>query len=448
MDNYGGFEARKEVLLREFASVHGDVALGKKTSNLFRHRNQNSKKINVKNFNHVLHLDEKNLIADVEGMTTYETLVEETLKHGLMPTVVPQLKSITIGGAISGGGIESSSFKYGLVHETVEEIEVLLADGETAICTKNNKHKDLFYGFPNSYGTLGYILRLKVRLLRVKQYVRITHERFNDAKSYFKRVDEVCSKYRKSKTVGFIDGTIFDPKEMYITIGEFVDEAPQTSDYKYMKIYYKSIREKTVDYLTVKDYIWRWDTDWFWCSSSFGVQNPFVRAIAGKRMLNSVTYWKIRDFAGRTKIIEKIDKIFNRKVESVIQDVEIPVERAAEFLEFFQKEICITPVWMCPTKPLDNKSRYDLYIMNPNILYINFGFWDVVKTGMEDGYLNRKVEAAVEKLHGKKSLYSTAYYTKERFWQLYNKRTYDKLKQRYDPNHRFKDLYEKIILRK
>ena len=69
--------------------------------------------------------------ADVEGMTTYEDFVDETLKHGLMPAVVPQLKTITIGGAVAGMGIEATSFHYGLVHETVLEMEILLASGET-----------------------------------------------------------------------------------------------------------------------------------------------------------------------------------------------------------------------------------------------------------------------------------------------------------------------------
>ena len=69
----------------------------------------------------------------------------------------------------------------------------------------------------------------------------------------------------------------------YITTGEFVDYAPYTSDYTYMKIYYQSIRKRELDYLTVKDYIWRWDTDWFWCSKVFHAQNPIVRALAGRR---------------------------------------------------------------------------------------------------------------------------------------------------------------------
>ena len=67
--------------------------------------------------------------ADVQAMTTYEHLVDATLAHGLMPTVVPQLKTITIGGAVTGLGIESSSFRDGLPHESVRELEVLTGDG-------------------------------------------------------------------------------------------------------------------------------------------------------------------------------------------------------------------------------------------------------------------------------------------------------------------------------
>lgn len=117
----------------------------------------------MRGFDRVLHVDPDRMFADVEGMTTYEAFAGETLRYGLLPAVVPQLKTITIGGAVSGVGIESSSFRYGLVHETVEEMDVLLGDGSVLVCS-STLNPDLFYGFANSYGTLGYILRLKVRL--------------------------------------------------------------------------------------------------------------------------------------------------------------------------------------------------------------------------------------------------------------------------------------------
>ncbi len=64
------------------------------------------------------------------GMTTYEDLVAATLRHGLMPLVVPQLKTITLGGAVSGLGIESSSLRSGMPHESVLEMEILTGDGQ------------------------------------------------------------------------------------------------------------------------------------------------------------------------------------------------------------------------------------------------------------------------------------------------------------------------------
>ena len=56
-------------------------------------------------------------------------------------------------------------------------------------------------------------------------------------------------------------------------------EVPSVSDYTYMDIYYRSIQRKSEDWLTAKDYIWRWDTDWFWCSKHFYVQKPGIRRL-------------------------------------------------------------------------------------------------------------------------------------------------------------------------
>ncbi len=125
--NYDAHNQRRDKFSRELRQSDQSqlIGLNKTTSNLFRARAQNSKRrIDVRAFNHVLSVDPDALVADVEGMTSYEDLVDATLRHHLLPTVVPQLKTITLGGAVSGLGIESSSFKYGLVHETVEEMEI------------------------------------------------------------------------------------------------------------------------------------------------------------------------------------------------------------------------------------------------------------------------------------------------------------------------------------
>ena len=442
------YEQKKARLVSAFkAALDRDagVGLGKKTSNLFRSRKRATHLIDVRDFNRVISIDEKNLLAEVEGMTTFDDFTKETLQHGLLPAVVPELKSITVGGAMAGGALESSSFKYGLVHETVVAMEVLTGGGDVISCSRTNEHQDLFYGFPNSYGSLGYALKLTVQLVPAKKYVELQHERFTDATAYFEAVRKTCQR----KDLDFVDGTVFDEHTLYLTTGRFVATAPRVSNYTYLQIYYKSIEKKAVDYLTAYDYIWRWDTDWFWCSKNFGVQKPWLRALA-RPWLHSTAYWKIMRWNRTYEFSEKLLKWrgIDRRDESVIQDVQIPVERAPEFLAFFQDCIGIKPVWICPATPAAPE-RYPSYDLDFGQLYINFGFWDVVTlpAGEQDGFYNRQVERQVDALHGFKGLYSTVFYDEETFWRRYDGESYRMLKQKYDPQGKLKDLYDKAVRR-
>ena len=431
-------ERRCSALASEFegAQARGQrIGLRKSTSNLFRQRAPAGKRlIDVRGFDHVLAIDPRRMTADVEGMITYEALVDATLPHGLLPAVVPQLKTITVGGAVSGLGIESSSFKFGLVHESVEEMEILLGDGRLVRCSCR-ENPDLFFGFPNSYGTLGYALRLTVRLIPAKPYVHLIHARFSDPETYFARVAELCAE----SAVDYLDGTIFSPDEMYLTQGQFAESAPSTSDYTYMDIYYRSIQRKSEDWLTAGDYIWRWDTDWFWCSKQFYLQTPAIRALS-KWALNSRTYQRIMRLS--YKILPD-----SGGTESVIQDIDIPIGRAPEFFDFLLSEIGITPVWMCPFKTGGAGRAWDLSPLDSARLYINFGFWDVIPSTHEKGYFNRKIERKTMQLGGAKGLYSSAWYEEPEFWSIYDRKRYVELKQAYDPNGVFPDLYSKCVRR-
>jgi len=436
MDLETAHQRRAATLAAEIgrAGARGErIGLRKSTSNLFRDRSQSGKYfIDVRAFNRVLAIDPQRMTADVEGMITYEALVDETLKHGLLPAVVPQLKTITVGGAVSGLGIESSSFKFGLVHETVERMEILLGGGRLMTCSCR-ENPDLFFGFPNSYGTLGYALRLKIRLIPAKPYVRLTHTRFSDPETYFARVAE-----RADSAVDYLDGTIFSRGEMYLTEGECVDEVSSVSDYTYMDIYYKSIQRKSEDWLTAKDYIWRWDTDWFWCSKHFYVQKPAVRRFA-KWALNSATYQRIMRLS--YKLMPD-----SGGTESVIQDVDIPIHHAPAFFDFLLSEIGITPVWMCPFKTRSSNRHWDLSPLREG-LHVNFGFWDVIPSTYEKGHFNRKIERKTMELGGAKGLYSSAWYDEAEFWSIYDQPRYTQLKQIYDPQGVFPDLYSKCVRR-
>jgi FAD/FMN-containing dehydrogenase len=439
------FAERRDQLVAELRAGSGRVRLAKDTSNLFRDRRAAAgARLDVRAFCHVLSVDAARGWVDVEGMTPYDALVETTLRHGAMPAVVPQLKSITLGGAAAGVGIEATSFRQGLVHDTLLELEVLVGDGSVVVATPDNEHRDLFYGFPNSYGTLGYALRLKARTIPVKPYVQVSHVRHRDARAFFGELERLCA-----ADVDFLDGVVFAPDDCVISAGRFVDQAPYASDYKFERIYYRSLRERDSDYLSVADYIWRWDTDWFWCSKNLGAQHPLVRRLLGRERLNSRFYTKVMRWNSRWGLTRALDRLSGWHRESVIQDVDIPIDRASEFLDFFVREIGIAPVWVCPIRAPDSAQRFTLYPLDARRPYVNFGFWDVVRRreAHPPGHFNRMIEREVRALGGIKSLYSDSYFSEQEFREIYAGEAYAALKRRYDPRGRFPDLYRKCVQR-
>nr|WP_046282708.1 FAD-binding oxidoreductase [Mycobacterium sp. UM_NZ2] len=442
------------LLLDSYRNIPADesVRLAKPTSNLFRARaRRQAPGLDTSGLVSVIAVDPENRTADVDGMCTYEDLVAATLPYGLAPLVVPQLKTITVGGAVSGLGIESASFRNGLPHESVLEMDVLTGDGEL-LTVSRDEHEDLFHAFPNSYGTLGYSTRLRIELEAVKPFVALRHIRFDSLDELVATMDRIIDTGGlEGVPVDYLDGVVFSPRESYLCVGIATDSPGAVSDYTGQQIYYRSIRHAhgiKDDRLTIHDYLWRWDTDWFWCSRAFGAQHPLVRRWWPRRYRRSSVYSKLIAYDQRFAIADRIEKRHNRPPrERVVQDIEVPLERCRQFLDWFFAHVPIEPVWLCPLR-LRGDEEWPLYPIRSNRTYVNVGFWSSVPAGATEGATNRLIEAKVSELDGHKSLYSDSYYTAAEFDELYGGETYRKIKKTYDPDSRLLDLYAKAVRRR
>lgn len=447
-----------ERLLASYRSIPATAAvrLAKPTSNLFRARaKRDAPGLDTSGLTNVISVDPDARTADVAGMCTYEDLVAATLPFGLSPLVIPQLKTITLGGAVTGLGIESASFRNGLPHESVLEMDILTGAGEL-LTVSPQQHPDLYRAFPNSYGTLGYSTRLRIELEPIKQFVALRHVRFNSLTDLVAAMDRIIETGGfDGVPVDYLDGVVFGAQESYLCVGVRTATPGPVSDYTGQKIYYRSIQHDAgikEDRLTTHDYIWRWDTDWFWCSRSFGVQNPRVRRWWPRRYRRSSTYWKLVALDQRFGIADRIEKrsvfLQGRPLrERVVQDIEVPIERTAEFLAWFLEAVPITPIWLCPLR-LRDKEGWPLYPIRPGSTYVNVGFWSSVPIGASDGATNRLIEAKVSSLDGHKSLYSESFYSRDEFDELYGGETYKTVKKIYDPDSRLLDLYAKAVQRR
>jgi FAD/FMN-containing dehydrogenase len=180
------------------------------------------------------------------------------------------------------------------------------------------------------------------------------------------------------------------------------------------------------------------------------VQNPTVRRFWPRRWRRSDVYHRLIGLNHRTGFMDWVDRRKGRpQREQVVQDVEIPVERLEEFLAWFDAEVGMRPVWLCPLVSPGTSAghQWPTYPLHPGTTYVNVGFWGTVHVGPEapDAPLNRAIEAKVAELGGHKSLYSEAFYDRETFDRLYDGPHMAAVKQRYDPDDRLLSLYDKAV---
>jgi len=459
-------EAAVQAVTESFAGLDrgAPVRLAKRTTNLFRPRaTALAPGLDVSGLTGVVEVDPVAGTATVQGMATYETVVDATLARGVMPLVVPQLRTITVGGAVTGLGIEASSFRHGLPHESVRSMDILVGTGEIVTAAPTGPHADLYRAFPNSYGSLGYAVSLTIDVEPVAPFVRLRHIPFDNLGKLADAVAHVVTAREwDGEPVDFLDGVVFGRHTAYLTMGRWeqaLDAAERPSDYAGQRIYYRSIQQRASDVLTVQDYLWRWDTDWFWCSRAFGVQRPVVRRLWPRRLKRSDVYQRLVGLENRHHVAARVDRWRGRpERERVVQDVEIPLERTAAFLDWFLREVPIEPIWLCPIALREpglgaagaSEAPWPLYPMRRGEIYVNVGFWSSVpiRPGRADGDVNREIERVVSDFGGHKSLYSDAYYSREEFESRYGGTTYQQVKATYDPDGRFPGLYDKAVRRR
>jgi FAD/FMN-containing dehydrogenase len=380
-------------------------------------------KIDVSDLTEILEIDPAAATCVAESGVSFVDLVRATLKHGLVPIVVPELKTITVGGAVSGCSLESMSFRYGGFHDTCLEYEVISADGEVRICTPEDDGL-LFQMLHGSFGTLGILTRLKFRLTPAKPFVKVAYEKYSTLPEY----QAAIRRHFEAVDIDFMDGIIHSPTCYVLSAGRFVDSAPYTHSYDWMRIYYQSTAERTEDYLETPDYFFRYDR---------GVTN-----VHPKSWLGRLFFGKFLDSSNVLRLVQILPWLARRSDRTFTLDVFVPFSRVAPFFEWYEKEFDYFPMWCVPYKRVRDyewiaESFFDG--LEDDLLL------DLAIYGMErsDKNYHAVMEAKLIELGGIKTLISQNYYSEGDFWRVFNKKNYQAVKARMDPKNVFRDLYTK-----
>lgn len=395
-----------------------------------KHKDQ---KISIRGMNEILEIDTQKQICVAEPGVTFFDLVQKTLPLGFIPYLVPELKTITLGGAVSGCSVESMSYKYGGFHDSCIAYEIVTSAGEIIECSRD-KNPDVFQMIHGSYGTLGILTKLTFRLMPAKPFVKMDYTNFKT----FKELHEAMMRHVQQQDVDFMDAILHAPDQNVLCIGTFVDKAPFVSDYTFLNIFYKSTLQKKVDYLTTSEYLFRYDTECHWLTRTIpGLETKAIRLLLGKFLLSSTN---LLTWSKRLAPVLQFDSR-----PDVVVDVFIPNNQLEKFYKLYQEKIGYYPLWVLPYKRVQKYPWIDSAYENR----INDDlFFDVAIYGLrnrkKDVNYYKLLEDMVYECNGIKTLISHNSYDRERFWTIYNRPNYQAAKKRLDPNNMFRDLYDKF----
>jgi FAD/FMN-containing dehydrogenase len=382
--------------------------------------------LDISDLDEVLAIDPDSRICVAESGVTFVDLVAATLGRGLVPIIVPELKTITVGGAVSGCSIESASFRYGGFHDTCLEYEVITASGDVLVCTPENENQLLFQMMHGTFGTLGILSRLTFRLVPAQPYVRLDYQHFDSAEAFHAAI----GRHAEVHDADFVDGLVHGPKDLVLAVGRFVETAPYTNRYDWTKVYYQSTRRRQRDFLATEAYFFRYDR---------GVTNVHPKTWLGRLLLGR--------FFGSSELLrlaERANGALSRERPPVTLDLFLPYSKVPAFLDWHTRELGHFPLWCVPyARVQDYAWLADTFYRDlSDRLFVDFAIYGMKQPPDGRNYY-RLIEEKLVELGGVKTLISHNYYAEDEFWRIWNKPNYERAKAVADPHNVFRDLYTK-----
>lgn len=429
--------------------------------------------VNLSPLADIVDIDLVKMRIKMEPYVNMGQITSTLLPLGVCIAVVPEYDDLTVGGLTCGYGIEGSSHKYGLFYDEVTEMEVILASGEVVTATPDNEHADLFHAIPWSYGALGMLLSVTMKLIPIKPYMRLTYYPVKGS------IDHMCAAWdhflvpQHKPWAEYVEGLIYSSNSGVIMTADYcdTDEAKKgkinSMGYWFKPWFHKhvlhNILEKSTDgspiveYVPTRDYYHRHTRSLYWEADLLLPMgnNVVFRYLLGWLMPPRVSFLKLASTPAMHEYYA---------TRLIAQDILVPLRKTAECMKLMHDEFDIYPLWLCPhrvfktgrgtmldTEP-DHYTSED--IKGPGEtpeaqMFTDLGIWYTpghILRGEKfdtEQALNTLEQWLIEN-HGYQTLYAVTGMSENDFWKMFDKQLYQKCRQRYGAIGNFMDVYYKV----
>ncbi|KAL8137970.1 hypothetical protein V2J09_003971 [Rumex salicifolius] len=428
--------------------------------------------VDLSAFRNILSIDKENMIARVEPLVNMGQITRVTVPMNLALAVVAELDDLTVGGLINGYGIEGSSHIYGLFSDTVVAYEIVLADGRLVRATRENEYSDLFYAIPWSQGTLGLLVAAEIKLIPIKEYMRLTYTPVKGslkdlAQGYMDSfAPRDGDQDNPSKVPDFVETMIYNPNEGVCMTGRYAskEEAKQRGNvinncgwwfkpWFYQHCQTALTKGEFVEYIPTREYYHRHTRSLYWEGKlilPFGDQFWF-RFLFGWMMPPKVSLLKATQG-------ESIRNYYHEN--HVIQDMLVPLYKVGDALEWVHREMEVYPLWLCPHRLFKLPAKtmvfpepgFDLHRRQGDSpyaqMYTDVGVYyapgPVLRGEVYDGAeAVRKLESWLIENHGFQPQYAVSELNEKDFWKMFDAGLYEKCRRKYGAVGTFMSVYYK-----
>ncbi|CDR34154.1 FAD-binding protein [Criblamydia sequanensis] len=426
--------------------------------------------------NRLLNLNREDSTALIEPGLTMVSFFKKLESQGFMPKVLPEFKGITVGGAINGAAIESSSHRFGQFNNTCQSYRVLTGDGEIQNLSKINK-EDLFYAISGSYGSLGLVLNATIEVEKIKPFVELSYHRFNS-------LDKALDFFKKASLDGevdYLEGLVFSLDNTLIATAKLkvkrnsnlplLSLKPYHSPWFYQHLHERSQDQVEREEMRLEDYLFRHDRAAFWMGG-YALNSKIlsryilelVKLKAERTSLSKVEkgfdpmtkapFW-FRALFGWMMGSSRLYRFLHQDTEEwfanyfCIQDYYLPFSKTEEFIAHILKEHKIIPLWLCPVKKAERKELFSPHYQpgHEEKLLVDVGVYGMAKGTLTGREIVKDLDRLCIMKGGKKMLYSYSFLTEDEFWSIYSKKDYNSLREKYQAKESFVDIQKKVLER-
>lgn len=384
----------------------------------------------------------------VEPRVTFSDLCEFTLRAGLIPPVVPEFGNITVGGAVMGAALESSSHRFGQFNDQCLEYEVILGNGEKILASPF-ENSDLFYALAGSYGTLGIITAIKLKLIPAKPYVNLQYFWSTPQEAIHKLTSPIPSDYAEGIVYHRSEAVVIQAQLSDQIIGPIHRQNHFWSPWFAQHVQNQRPQKET---MTLKEYLFRYNRGAFWIGRyilslpilirlcfHLGIPTPQTYPLNPSLLQRLLFGWMFSS--------EKLYRIWHRVPNEIseklflIHDFYTPFPQAAKTLESFMEKTSLFPIWLCPIQGTHTPQFLSPHYGHDH--FLNIGLYGIPQhTSIPT--LSAQLEQEILTYNGRKMLYSFTYYDELTFDAIYHGNHYRTLRKKYHATDTFPTLHQKI----